>query len=174
MVWLSPKNIKSSRPTKELSERCLGPFPIWKKGSTHAYHLKLPSTQSSTLSSWNQSRHKQSQIRSKSLLLKSSLKKKRNGKSLRYWIPRSREENYVIWWNGKVSFKTKKDPLANQQKTSRISLNLSRIFIPYILTSQDPILQELYYFMVLGAEKNYQKEVPLHVCTFGGILPFLL
>ncbi|MBW0534810.1 hypothetical protein O181_074525 [Austropuccinia psidii MF-1] len=43
MVWLSSKNIKSTRPTKKLSERWLGPFPIFKKVSTHAYNLKLPS-----------------------------------------------------------------------------------------------------------------------------------
>ncbi|MBW0548242.1 hypothetical protein O181_087957 [Austropuccinia psidii MF-1] len=43
MVWISSKNIKSTRPTKKLSERWLGPFPILKKVSTHAYHLKLPS-----------------------------------------------------------------------------------------------------------------------------------
>ncbi|MBW0570445.1 hypothetical protein O181_110160, partial [Austropuccinia psidii MF-1] len=43
MVWLSPKNIKSTIPTKNLSERWLGPFPILKKVSPHAFHLKLPS-----------------------------------------------------------------------------------------------------------------------------------
>ncbi|MBW0564142.1 hypothetical protein O181_103857 [Austropuccinia psidii MF-1] len=43
IIWLSSKNIKSTRPTKKLSERWLGPFPILKKVSTHAYHLKLPS-----------------------------------------------------------------------------------------------------------------------------------
>ncbi|MBW0501878.1 hypothetical protein O181_041593 [Austropuccinia psidii MF-1] len=42
MVWRSSKNTKSTRPTKILSERWLGPFPILKKVSTHAYHLKLP------------------------------------------------------------------------------------------------------------------------------------
>ncbi|MBW0476291.1 hypothetical protein O181_016006 [Austropuccinia psidii MF-1] len=42
MVWLSSKNIKSTRPTKKLSERLLDPFPILKKVITHAYHLKLP------------------------------------------------------------------------------------------------------------------------------------
>ncbi|MBW0489490.1 hypothetical protein O181_029205 [Austropuccinia psidii MF-1] len=42
MVWLSSKNIKSTSPTKKLFERLLGPFPILKKVSTHAYHLKLP------------------------------------------------------------------------------------------------------------------------------------
>ncbi|MBW0486173.1 hypothetical protein O181_025888 [Austropuccinia psidii MF-1] len=43
MVWLSSKNIKSTRPTKKLSERWLGSFPILKRISTHAYHLKIPS-----------------------------------------------------------------------------------------------------------------------------------
>ncbi|MBW0486273.1 hypothetical protein O181_025988 [Austropuccinia psidii MF-1] len=43
MVWLYSKNIKSTRPTTKLSERWLVPFPILKKVSTHAYHLKLPS-----------------------------------------------------------------------------------------------------------------------------------
>ncbi|MBW0533062.1 hypothetical protein O181_072777, partial [Austropuccinia psidii MF-1] len=43
MVWLSSKSIKSTRPSKKLSERWLGPFPILKKISTHTYHLKLPS-----------------------------------------------------------------------------------------------------------------------------------
>ncbi|MBW0508585.1 hypothetical protein O181_048300 [Austropuccinia psidii MF-1] len=43
MVWLSSKNIKSTRPTKKLSERWLGPFPILKKVSTHSYHPKHPS-----------------------------------------------------------------------------------------------------------------------------------
>ncbi|MBW0574844.1 hypothetical protein O181_114559 [Austropuccinia psidii MF-1] len=43
MVWLSSKKIKSNRPTKKLSERLLGPFPMLKKVRTHAYHLKLPS-----------------------------------------------------------------------------------------------------------------------------------
>ncbi|MBW0490470.1 hypothetical protein O181_030185 [Austropuccinia psidii MF-1] len=42
MVLLSSKNIKSTGPTKKLSERWLGPFPILNKVSTHAYQLKLP------------------------------------------------------------------------------------------------------------------------------------
>ncbi|MBW0580300.1 hypothetical protein O181_120015, partial [Austropuccinia psidii MF-1] len=36
MVWLSSKNMESTRLTKKLSERWLGPFPILKKVSTHA------------------------------------------------------------------------------------------------------------------------------------------
>ncbi|MBW0487956.1 hypothetical protein O181_027671 [Austropuccinia psidii MF-1] len=43
MVWLSSKNIKSTRPTNKLFERWLGPFPILRKLSIHSYHLKLPS-----------------------------------------------------------------------------------------------------------------------------------
>ncbi|MBW0548202.1 hypothetical protein O181_087917 [Austropuccinia psidii MF-1] len=43
MVWLSSMNIKSTRPTKKISERWLGLFSILKKVSTHAYLLKLPS-----------------------------------------------------------------------------------------------------------------------------------
>ncbi|MBW0464148.1 hypothetical protein O181_003863 [Austropuccinia psidii MF-1] len=61
MVWHSSKNIKSTRPTKKLSERWLGPFPMLKNVCTHAYHLNgSPSTQSSIFSSLNQSRHQQS------------------------------------------------------------------------------------------------------------------
>ncbi|MBW0547559.1 hypothetical protein O181_087274 [Austropuccinia psidii MF-1] len=43
MVWISSKNIKSTRLTKKLSDRWLGPFPILKKVSSNAYHPKLPS-----------------------------------------------------------------------------------------------------------------------------------
>ncbi|MBW0533211.1 hypothetical protein O181_072926 [Austropuccinia psidii MF-1] len=41
-VWLSSKNIKTTRPTKKLSERWLGPFEVLKKIGSHTYHLKLP------------------------------------------------------------------------------------------------------------------------------------
>ncbi|MBW0544407.1 hypothetical protein O181_084122 [Austropuccinia psidii MF-1] len=41
-VWLASKNIKTTRPTKKLSERWMGPFEVLKKISSHAYHLKLP------------------------------------------------------------------------------------------------------------------------------------
>ncbi|MBW0529492.1 hypothetical protein O181_069207 [Austropuccinia psidii MF-1] len=69
MVWLSSKNIKSTRPTKKLSERWLGPFPIFNKVSTHAYHLnRNPSIQSSIFHLWSQSRCQKSQIGIKSLL----------------------------------------------------------------------------------------------------------
>ncbi|MBW0476514.1 hypothetical protein O181_016229 [Austropuccinia psidii MF-1] len=39
MVWLSSKNIKSARPTKNLFARWFSPFPILKKVSIHANHL---------------------------------------------------------------------------------------------------------------------------------------
>ncbi|MBW0533645.1 hypothetical protein O181_073360, partial [Austropuccinia psidii MF-1] len=41
-VWLGSKNIKTTRPTKKLSERWLGHFEVLKKIGSHAYHLKLP------------------------------------------------------------------------------------------------------------------------------------
>ncbi|MBW0591005.1 hypothetical protein O181_130720 [Austropuccinia psidii MF-1] len=41
-VWLASKNIKTTRPTKKLSERWLGPFEVLKKICSHAYNLKLP------------------------------------------------------------------------------------------------------------------------------------
>ncbi|MBW0509340.1 hypothetical protein O181_049055 [Austropuccinia psidii MF-1] len=41
-VWLASKNIKTTRPTKKLSERWLGPFEVIKKVGSHAYHLKFP------------------------------------------------------------------------------------------------------------------------------------
>ncbi|MBW0560072.1 hypothetical protein O181_099787, partial [Austropuccinia psidii MF-1] len=41
-VWLASKNIKTTRPTKKLSERWLGPFEVLKKIGSHAYHLKFP------------------------------------------------------------------------------------------------------------------------------------
>ncbi|MBW0567944.1 hypothetical protein O181_107659 [Austropuccinia psidii MF-1] len=41
-VWLASKNIKTTRPTKKLSERWLGPFELTKKIGSHVYHLKLP------------------------------------------------------------------------------------------------------------------------------------
>ncbi|MBW0470989.1 hypothetical protein O181_010704 [Austropuccinia psidii MF-1] len=43
MVWLSSKNIISTRPINKLSEVWLGPFPILKRVRTHSYHFKLPS-----------------------------------------------------------------------------------------------------------------------------------
>ncbi|MBW0543725.1 hypothetical protein O181_083440 [Austropuccinia psidii MF-1] len=41
-VWLASKNIKTTRPTKKLSERWLGPFEVLKKIGSHAYYLKFP------------------------------------------------------------------------------------------------------------------------------------
>ncbi|MBW0465694.1 hypothetical protein O181_005409 [Austropuccinia psidii MF-1] len=155
MVWLSSKNIKSTIPTKNLSERWLGPFPILKKVSTHSYHLKLPSqwksihpvfhislfepVKTSTIPNRHQEPPPPIIIEEEeewevSQILDSKLK---------------RRKSYGIWWNRKVSVKTEKDPHGNQLKTSIIVLNLSKIFILCILTSQDPILQKLEFLWCL-------------------------
>ncbi|MBW0506000.1 hypothetical protein O181_045715 [Austropuccinia psidii MF-1] len=41
-AWVATKNIKTTRTTKKLSERWLGPFEALKKFGSHAYHLKFP------------------------------------------------------------------------------------------------------------------------------------
>ncbi|MBW0474741.1 hypothetical protein O181_014456 [Austropuccinia psidii MF-1] len=41
-LWLASTNIKTTTPTKKLSERGLGPFEFLKKLGRHADHLKLP------------------------------------------------------------------------------------------------------------------------------------
>ena len=41
-VWLDASNISTTRPTKKLDVRRLGPFPIVDKIGTHNYRLKLP------------------------------------------------------------------------------------------------------------------------------------
>ncbi|MBW0478010.1 hypothetical protein O181_017725 [Austropuccinia psidii MF-1] len=41
-VWLASKNMKTTRPTKKLSERWLGPFEVLKKIGSHACNLNLP------------------------------------------------------------------------------------------------------------------------------------
>ncbi|MBW0489827.1 hypothetical protein O181_029542 [Austropuccinia psidii MF-1] len=129
--------------------------------TTSSFHPNgNPSTQFSIFPSLNQSRHQHSQIGIKSLLLQSSFKKKRNGKSLKLLIRRLREDNYGTWWNGKVSVKSHKDPLGNQPKPSIIALNISRIFILYILTSQDPILQEAWLVYSCWWEEKLPKSSP--------------
>ncbi|MBW0531783.1 hypothetical protein O181_071498 [Austropuccinia psidii MF-1] len=122
MVWLSSKNIKSARPTKELSEIWLGPFRILKKVSTHFYHLKLLSqwksiqpvfhisllepVKTSTIPNKHQEPPPQIIVEEEeewevSQILDSKLKR------VKLW--------YLV--EGKVSVKSQKDPLGNQLKT---------------------------------------------------------
>ncbi|GAA5874668.1 hypothetical protein JCM1840_007442 [Sporobolomyces johnsonii] len=44
LVWLSSKNIATSRQSQKLDHRFLGPYPIVEKISDSAYRLKLPDT----------------------------------------------------------------------------------------------------------------------------------
>ncbi|MBW0462935.1 hypothetical protein O181_002650 [Austropuccinia psidii MF-1] len=41
-VWVASKNIKTTRPTKKLSERWSGTFEVLKKIGRHSYYPKLP------------------------------------------------------------------------------------------------------------------------------------
>lgn len=41
-VWLSAQNIRTSRPSRKLDHKRLGPFKILKKVGTRSFHLELP------------------------------------------------------------------------------------------------------------------------------------
>ncbi|MBW0503561.1 hypothetical protein O181_043276 [Austropuccinia psidii MF-1] len=84
MVWLSSKNIKSTKPTKKLSERLLDPFQSLRKSvlmpTISSFHPnENTSTNSAIFPSLNQSRPQQSQIDIVSLLLQSSFKRRGMG-----------------------------------------------------------------------------------------------
>jgi len=42
IVWLLPRNIKTTRPSKKLDYKTIGPFKILAKIATSAYKLALP------------------------------------------------------------------------------------------------------------------------------------
>jgi Chromo (CHRromatin Organisation MOdifier) domain len=44
LMWLRASNIRSERPSRKLDNRRLGPFPIKRVISSHAYELKLSRT----------------------------------------------------------------------------------------------------------------------------------
>ncbi|MBW0565842.1 hypothetical protein O181_105557 [Austropuccinia psidii MF-1] len=154
MVWCSSKNIKSARPTKKLSEGLLGPFPILKIVSTHAYQLKLPSqwksihpvlhisllepVKTSTIPNWHQEPPPPIIIEEEeelevSHILDSKLKRRK------LW--------YLVKWKGfrQDSERSTWEPAENLN----IVLILSKISILCILTSQDPILQKLEFLWCL-------------------------
>ncbi|MBW0568560.1 hypothetical protein O181_108275 [Austropuccinia psidii MF-1] len=117
MVWLSSRSIKSSRPTRKFSKRWL------------VFHISLLElVKKSTIPKRNQEPPPPIIIKEEEewevpQIMDLKLKRKR----------------YGIWWSENISVKRQKDPLGNQPKTSRIFQNLSRTFILYILTRQDPI-----------------------------------
>ena len=43
-VWLSSENIRTTRPTKKLDYKCLGPYTIDRVISRNVYRLKLPTS----------------------------------------------------------------------------------------------------------------------------------
>jgi len=42
MVYLDSENIQTTRPSKKLSHRRLGPYPVERRVGKYAYHLVLP------------------------------------------------------------------------------------------------------------------------------------
>ena len=44
MVWLLPRNIRTTRPCKKLDYKKIGPFKILEKIGSNAYKLELPPT----------------------------------------------------------------------------------------------------------------------------------
>ncbi|MBW0469967.1 hypothetical protein O181_009682 [Austropuccinia psidii MF-1] len=119
MVWLSFKNIKSTRPTKKLSERWL------------VFHISLlEPVKTSTIPNRHQEPPPPIIIEEEeewavSQIMHSKLRRRK------LW--------YLVEWKG-----FSQDPERftwEPAKTSRIALNLSRISILYIPTSQAPVLQ---------------------------------
>ncbi|MBW0588849.1 hypothetical protein O181_128564 [Austropuccinia psidii MF-1] len=167
IVWLSSKIIKSTRTTKKLSERCSGPFSILNKVSNHAYHLNLSSqwrsihpvfhishlepVKTSTILNWHQETPPPIIIEEEeewevSQILDSELKR---GK---LW--------YLVEWKGfsRDSERSTWEPIENPKNCPE----LSKISILYILTSQDPILQEVDFLWCLvgrGITKSVSLEV---------------
>ena len=44
MVWFLPRNVKTTRPSKKLDYKKIGPFEIIKKVGTSSYKLDLPAS----------------------------------------------------------------------------------------------------------------------------------
>ncbi|MBW0575182.1 hypothetical protein O181_114897 [Austropuccinia psidii MF-1] len=162
MVWLSSKNIKPTRPTKKLSERWLGPFPILKKFSTHSYHLKLPSqwksinpvfhisllqpVKTSIIPNRNQEPSPPIIIEEEvewevSQILDSKLNR---GK---LW--------YLVEWKGfsQDSERSTWEPTENLKNVPELVKDLHSLYPD----KPGPDSSRALFFMVLGGERNYQK-----------------
>ena len=44
MVWFIPRHVKTTRPSKKLDYKKMGPFKVIKKAGTSSYKLDLPSS----------------------------------------------------------------------------------------------------------------------------------
>ncbi|MBW0487111.1 hypothetical protein O181_026826 [Austropuccinia psidii MF-1] len=157
-LWLASKNIKTTRPTKKDSERWLGPFEVYKKIGSHAYHLKLPQqwksfhpvfhvsllepVKQSSISNCNQLPPPLALVEEKeewemAQFLESKLKKHK------LWYP--------VGWKGLSEDPEKQ--LGNQLPTLPAHQTLSRIFTHFIKKILVQIPQE-FNFMVLSGEKR--------------------
>ncbi|MBW0539519.1 hypothetical protein O181_079234, partial [Austropuccinia psidii MF-1] len=162
MVCLSSKNIKSIRPTKKLSERWFGPFPIFKKVTTHAYHLKLPSqwksihpvfhisllepVKTSTIPNRHQEPPPPIIIEEEeewevSQILDSKLKRRK------LW--------YLVEWKGfsQDSERSTWEPAENLKNCPELVKDFHSLYPE----KPGPNSSKALIFMVLGGERNYQK-----------------
>ncbi|MBW0577164.1 hypothetical protein O181_116879 [Austropuccinia psidii MF-1] len=162
MVWLSSKNIKSTRTTKKLSERWLGPFPILKEVNTHSYHLKLPSQWNSihpvfhisllepvkTLTIPNRHQEpppptilKEEEEWEVSQILDSKLKREKLC--------------YLVEWKGfsEDSERSTWEPTENFKNCPELVNNFHSLYPE----KPGPNSSRALFFMVLGGEMNYQK-----------------
>ncbi|MBW0469319.1 hypothetical protein O181_009034 [Austropuccinia psidii MF-1] len=122
-VWIASKIIKTTRPTRKLSERFLLTFEALKKIGRHAYHLKFPEQ-------WQPVTVEEQEEWEVAQVLDSNLKRGI------LW--------YLVEWKG-----FNEDP---ESKTWEPEPKILSTFSSLcILTSLDQIPQE-FYFMVLGGD----------------------
>ncbi|MBW0555046.1 hypothetical protein O181_094761 [Austropuccinia psidii MF-1] len=157
-VWLASKNIKTTRPTKKLSERWLGPFEVLKKIGSHAYHLKLPQQWKSVHPVFHVSLLepvKHSTIPNRHQLPPPPVlvEEQEEWEVAQVLDSKLKRGNlwYLVEWKG--FSEDPEEPLGNQLPTLTTHQTLSRTFIHCIQTSLAQIPQE-FDFMVLGGEKK--------------------
>ncbi|MBW0555281.1 hypothetical protein O181_094996 [Austropuccinia psidii MF-1] len=157
-VWLASKNIKTTRPTKKLSERCLGPFEVIKKIGSHAYHLKLPQQWKSVHPVFHVSLSepvKQSTIPNQHQLPPPPVLVEEQEEWEVAQVLDSKLKRGKLWYlvEWKSFSEDQKEQLGNQLPTLPTHQTLSGISIDCIQTSLPQIPQE-FYFMMLGGLKR--------------------
>ncbi|MBW0474767.1 hypothetical protein O181_014482 [Austropuccinia psidii MF-1] len=150
-VWLASKNIKTTRPTKKLSERWLGPFEVIKKIASHAYHLKLPQQWKSVHPLFHVSLLepvKESTIPNQHQLPPPPVLVEEQEEWEVAQVLDSKHKRGKLWYlaEWRDSAKTQKEQLGNQLPTLPTHQTLSRILTHCIQTSLVQIPQEFDFY----------------------------